>query len=904
MKNNKHFILHSILFLLAIAAVLYASSIVKGPSLPKSQSEAESAYSISSDMLISQSSVEDGQSSTEFFLATDKKEGLYTLDQNTSAEVIDYLSNKPTYSLNADGTQTAFIQDDVSNIQLKSRLSDADANAFNLQGMDSGDTHYYFQQMRCDGVPVYSSYTNVHVNADNEIYSIGGALTKTGAECERKVSRLEAENIAREEFRKDRGVPAISVVQSSESVYSPTLSEQESDSAYLTQRVELCADFVCHAYFVDLGNGVVRYDVQTSTDALNRSVSLTNGGSQRTEGSAPVSDQRVNKIYDLLGDTYNFYSNTFQRDSYNNNGGLLKAFVKPNCGNDIVTHWYINQMQFCTSTISLDVVVHEFQHGVTQVSGGLEYINESGALNESLSDIFGATADSGDWDMGEETEIRAIRNLKDPLVHGDPDNVYSQKYYCPTDPTDKQQQSTLVHTNSGVFNKAFYLMSDGGTFPAQNGCTVTGLGRTKAAQIIYKGLTTYIRGNVLASFKDMYNAVNSGCTDLHQANSNECQTVKRAMESVGMDKPEGEGCRGTTIGTMTCSGTPAPSGSPSGTPSGSPSASPSVSPSAQPSPSVTPEPTDVPAPTPATKADAPLLSPWSLPQILAGKVKITQEGSQYTVKATLEAKTLTGFAGNQLSNFDEDDAQGRLIGSKVLKTGTFKVEDGEIINEFTTTEDISHYSAYEVYFPASGSNLELPYLFADITGPITSEPGGQNKVVIALKLRFQGIESKPKSTEAILVRVGVGGGDLKDTQYKQVVFTPSGGGIWEGNAIFDIPEGSRYKVVVKGRNHRQKKYCENTPSESKPGEYICEAEAISLKKGVNTLDFSKVVQMAGDLNQDGIVNSQDMIFIRNNVGTQDIEKLVIGDVNKDGVLNAVDYALTKFTLLSNRRDGS
>ena len=47
-----------------------------------------------------------------------------------------------------------------------------------------------------------------------------------------------------------------------------------------------------------------------------------------------------------------------------------------------------------------------------------------------------------------------------------------------------------------------------------------------------------------------------------------------------------------------------------------------------------------------------------------------------------------------------------------------------------------------------------------------------------------------------------------------------------------------------------------------------------------------------------------MIFIRNNVGTQDIEKLVIGDVNKDGVLNAVDYALTKFTLLSNRRDGS
>jgi len=173
-----------------------------------------------------------------------------------------------------------------------------------------------------------------------------------------------------------------------------------------------------------------------------------------------------------------------------------------------------------------------------------------------------------------------------------------------------------------------------------------------------------------------------------------------------------------------------------------------------------------------------------------------------------------------------------------------------------------------------------------------------------MKLRFQGIEDRPKATEALLVRVGIGGGELKETVYKHVVFTPKGSGIWEGNAIFDIPESTHYKVLVKGQNHRQKKYCVNIPSEEKPGEYICETEAVSLKKGINTLDFSKVMQMAGDLNQDGIVNSQDMLFIRNNVGTQDIEKLVIGDVNKDGLINAVDHALTKFTLLSNRRDGN
>lgn len=894
MKNNKHFILHSILFLLAIAAILYVSYVVGGPGLPKSRSDAESAYSISSDMLISQSSVDEDQGSTEFFLATDKKEGVYTLDQNTSAEVIEYISKKPTYSLNADGTQTPLIQDDARNIQLTSRISDKDGNSMRLEGLENNDTHYYFQQTRCDGVPVFGSYMNVHVNAENEIYSLGGALAKTAAQCERKIPRSEAEAIARAQYKKDTGFDSTSIVRSSESVFSQSLSDEGQNGLYLSQRVDLCGETVCNEYFVDLNSGKINYSVQTSMDAMNRSVSLKGGGSPRNEGSAPVSNANVNKVYDMMGEIYNFYFSNFQRDGIDNSGGTLIAVVDPACPR-IDTHWDGSRMYICTSTIGLDVITHEMQHGVT---GNLVYKNESGSLNESLSDIFGAAADSGDWDMGEETEIHAIRSLKDPLIHGDPDNVYSQRYYCPTLPNDRDQQNQLVHTNSGVFNKAYYLMSDGDTFPAQNGCTTTGMGRIKAVKIVYKALTTYIRGNSLATFKDMYNAMNSACNDLHQSSSPECQTVKIAMEAVGMDKPEGEGCKGTTVGTMTCAGSQAPSQAPSG----APSTSPSVSPSAQPSPSVTVAPTSIPTPTPATKADAPLLSPWSLPQILAGSVKITQSGTQYMIKATLEAKTLNGFAGNELKDLAGDDAQGRLIGSKTLKTGGFKVENGEISNIFSTAEDISQYSAYEVYFPATGSQPELPYLYADISGG--EESAQQDKVGITLKLRFQGIENKPKATEAILVRVGVGGGDLKETMYKQVVFTPQGGGIWEGNAIFDIPEGNRYKVVVKGRNHRQKKYCENTPSEDKPGEYICKEEAISLKKGTNTLDFSKVMQMAGDLNQDGIVNSQDMIFIRNNVGTQDIEKLVIGDVNKDGVLNAVDYALTKFTLLSNRRDGS
>lgn len=841
-------------------------------------------------MLLSQSAVDDDQSTTYFYLATDKNRGVYTLPSNTSAEVINYLAKKPTYAVSNDGTQAPLIQDDIKNIQLNTRLSEKDSRSMKLDGLATGDTHYYFQQTRCNGVPVFSSFMNIHVNADNEIYSLDGALAKADAQCERKISRSDAENIARDQFKKDAGSEATSVVQSGESVFSPKLSYQVDSGLYLSQQVELCGDTMCRQYFVDLRSGKVLYSIQTSMDAMNRSVSLKNGSSPRTEGSAAVADDRVNKVYDIMGEVYNFYFSNFQRDSYDGNGSLLRAIVDPACPG-VTTHWNGSQMLICTTTIGLDVVTHEMQHGVT---GNLAYEYESGALNESLSDIFGAAADSGDWEMGEETEIHAIRSLKDPTRFRDPDNVYSQHYYCGT------EQNTLVHTNSGVFNKAYYLMSDGDTFPAQNGCTTTGIGRTKAVKIIYKALTTYIRGNSRATFKDMYNAVNSACNDLHQSSSAECQSVKIAMEAVGMDKPSGVGCQGTTQEAMTCAGTQAPSQGPSNP------ANPTATPSAQPTVTVAPTaaPTAIPTPSSTTKANAPLLSPWSLPQILAGTVKITQSGTNYTLRATLEPKTLTGLTGNQLKNYADEGAQGRLIGSKTLKTGAFKVVGDTVINEFTTTEDISQYSVYEVYFPGDGVLSDLSYLYADITGPISQGSAQEDKVSLTMKLRFQGIEDRPKATEAQLVRIGIGGGDLKETVYKQVVFTPKGSGVWEGNAIFDIPESTHYKILVKGHNHRQKKYCENMPTEEKPGEYICEADAISLKNGINTLDFSKVMQMAGDLNQDGIVNSQDMLFIRNNVGTQDIEKLVIGDVNKDGLINAVDHALTKFTLLSNRRDGN
>ena len=86
----------------------------------------------------------DDQGSTYFYITSVAKDGVYTLPENTSAAVIEYLAKKPSYTLNIDGTQTSLIQDDTKNIELKNRLADSEVNFLNLNSFDTGDTHYYF----------------------------------------------------------------------------------------------------------------------------------------------------------------------------------------------------------------------------------------------------------------------------------------------------------------------------------------------------------------------------------------------------------------------------------------------------------------------------------------------------------------------------------------------------------------------------------------------------------------------------------------------------------------------------------------------------------------------------------------------------------------------------------------
>jgi hypothetical protein len=178
--------------------------------------------------------------------------------------------------------------------------------------------------------------------------------------------------------------------------------------------------------------------------------------------------------------------------------------------------WNGAQMVYGTGFAADDVVGHELAHGVTDFSSSLFYYYQSGAINESLSDVFGELMDQTNgagtdsaavkWLMGEDIPgIGAIRDMEDPGAFGDPDRMTSPNYTA--DPNEVDAGG--VHSNSGVNNKAAFLMTDGGTF---NGRTVTGLGIPKTSRIYYEASVNMLTS--ASDYGDLAAALQQTCNNL------------------------------------------------------------------------------------------------------------------------------------------------------------------------------------------------------------------------------------------------------------------------------------------------------------------------------------------------------------------------------------------------------
>ncbi len=231
--------------------------------------------------------------------------------------------------------------------------------------------------------------------------------------------------------------------------------------------------------------------------------------------------------------------------------------------------WYNNQMSYgdgdgstFTPLTTLDICGHEMTHGVTERTANLTYANESGALNESMSDVMGAMVElyadggaiSGDtWKIGEDaytpgTAGDALRRMDNPNAVGDPDH-YSLRYTGTAD-------SGGVHTNSGIGNHAFYLIAAGGTNRI-SGVNVSGIGTTDAAKVWYRALTVYMTSGT--NFADARTATVNAANDLFGSTSTQAVTVAKGWCAVGVGA-----CPTTPTPTPTATPTPNPTPTPSG----------------------------------------------------------------------------------------------------------------------------------------------------------------------------------------------------------------------------------------------------------------------------------------------------------------------------------------------------
>ncbi|WP_371659900.1 M4 family metallopeptidase [Streptomyces sp. NBC_00280] len=268
------------------------------------------------------------------------------------------------------------------------------------------------------------------------------------------------------------------------------------------------------------------------------------GTKVRAEGSEPGQDATVNRAYAGLGATFDLYLKAYQRHSIDGDGLPLDATVHYDEGYNNA-FWDGNQMVFGDGdgeifvdfTNSIDVIGHELTHGVTQHTANLTYYGQPGALNESMSDVFGSlikqyslgqTAAEADWLIGAgllapSVTGTALRSMKEPGTAYDDDVLGKDPQPATMDGYVRTgRDNGGVHINSGIPNHAFYIVAT----------TLGGNAWERAGQIWYDVLT----GGDLKedAFFDDFAQLTVATASERYGDGEELQAVLKAWERVGV----------------------------------------------------------------------------------------------------------------------------------------------------------------------------------------------------------------------------------------------------------------------------------------------------------------------------------------------------------------------------------
>jgi Zn-dependent metalloprotease len=266
--------------------------------------------------------------------------------------------------------------------------------------------------------------------------------------------------------------------------------------------------------------------------------------SQNGTDTGPSRDRTVNEAFDHAGTTWDFYNKIFGRESVDNHGKTLVSSVHYSQKYDNA-FWDGRQMVygdgdgviFQRFTAALDVIAHELTHGVTQFSAQLAYQDQSGALNESMSDAFGSmvkqwalgqSVDQADWLIGAAIMApgfkgRALRDMANPgTAFDDPNLGRDTQPGHMKDYVQTTSDNGGVHTNSGIPNRAFVLAAK----------AIGGNSWEKAGKIWYVTLTERLTGT--ADFAKCATETVSVARDLFPEDSSIAAKVAKAWTDVGV----------------------------------------------------------------------------------------------------------------------------------------------------------------------------------------------------------------------------------------------------------------------------------------------------------------------------------------------------------------------------------
>ena len=513
------------------------------------------------------------------FVAEAQKGKAKTSDKPTGKILRSYRDGegaRPTWVEDSLTRSKAFFQRNGESAAV--RDPEADLKLLAAKQDDLGQTHVRMQQVHKD-VPVFGRQLITHLDGTTVRSLTGRAFENVeGLDTTPDVPVGQAIKTALAAATENGGK-----AKKPEAKLVILPARDGSDKATLTYQVQVFVEHTNkvperHEYFVDAENG----DIVWHFDSLptGYGYSLFSGGQyfpttgswgnfymqSPTHSNSYTWDYTYGVIFtdydDVWGDgtewnrqtagvdahfgmtrTWDYFQSRHARCGMNN--GCAQTFSAVHYGTNMANAFYTGGGMYfgdgdaySNPWVSVDVVAHEFTHGVTEYAAGLQYFDESGASNESFSDIFGtavefSTGINPDYLIAEDITYPGIRSMSNPESFGHPDH-YSERVYIGTG-----YDNGGVHFNSGIQNKAFYLLAEGGTHP-QSGVSVTGIGREAAERIFYRALEVYLWSS--SQFIDVRNACVAAAADIYGSGSTQHTATQAAWCAVGL------GSCGTTPG--------------------------------------------------------------------------------------------------------------------------------------------------------------------------------------------------------------------------------------------------------------------------------------------------------------------------------------------------------------------